>query len=372
MTKSTNASVNIIKEQKSISIDLLRSIAALGVFYYHTHAGTLAARYSSMSFIGYTDSFGAFYAVPLFFLLSGYCIHASNIKYIKANRALPLREYYTRRALRIYPPYFAALLFSIVVNYITIPTYKVSLIDILIHLFSLQGFSAPYFNAINVVFWTISIELAFYVIYPVFYYLRLRYSLKYSLALVFAVSCVSISCLLFKEETATTAQFYNVFNLWFAWCCGAFLADKRSLNPNDLKQPIYIYIYLGIFITFVYLTFFLNSFSIICYQFKILIWTAPLVFMLSQEKRLKQVQDHWIIKLIIIFGISSYSLYLLHQPLLEIKNWAIHKYLPAKFQIISSIVGILAIPFIAFLNYRFIEKPFLDLRSSKKVKTFLE
>jgi peptidoglycan/LPS O-acetylase OafA/YrhL len=364
--KVTEAPVSVNKTSKSIAIDILRAIAALGVFFYHTHVGTLAAAYSHISFLGYIDIFGALYAVPLFFLLSGYCIHASNIKYVKTNSHLPLREYYLRRILRIYPPYFIALLISLAANYIVNPIYKVGSADFLIHLFSLQGFSAPYFNTVNVVFWTISIELAFYTIYPVFYYLRLKFGLNYSLISIFVVSCVSIVIFIVRGGPATLPQFYNVFNLWFGWCCGAFLADKKLLNPDDLKQPVYIYIYSVILIAFVYLVFFQNNFSVICYQFKVLIWTAPLMLILSQEKFLQKFQNNWIVKLILIFGISSYSLYLLHEPLLEVKNWVIHKYLPVKLQFMFETVGVFAIPFIAFLNYRFVEKPFLNLRPSKK------
>src|SRR5476649_1859072 len=91
--------------QKVIAIDILRALAALGVFYYHNHSGDMLAKYSGLSWLRYTDAFGATYAVPLFFLISGYCIHWSNIKYLKAKRSLPLKEYYVRRFLRIYPAY---------------------------------------------------------------------------------------------------------------------------------------------------------------------------------------------------------------------------------------------------------------------------
>src|SRR5476649_2570770 len=115
---------NKAASKKIIAIDLLRALAALGVFYYHNRAGSMIAKYSGLSFFNYTDAFGATYAVPLFFLISGYCIHASNIKYVKANQSLPLKEYYKRRFLRIYPPYFVALLFAIGVNYLMGAAHK--------------------------------------------------------------------------------------------------------------------------------------------------------------------------------------------------------------------------------------------------------
>src|SRR6185312_2632461 len=228
--------------QEIIGIDLLRAFAALGVFYYHSHLGAMLAKYTGIRFFNVTDGFGAMYAVPLFFLISGYCIHASNIKYLKTNASLPLKKYYKRRLLRIYPAYFAALIVAIGVNYYTSPNYKLNGNDFLIHCLSLQGFSVFYFNTINLVLWTITIELAFYAIYPVFYYTRLRYGLNYSLAFVFVVSCLSIFYFQLKGNITPPQRFW-VLNLWFAWCCGAFLADKKMIQHTRFNKPTYLLIY---------------------------------------------------------------------------------------------------------------------------------
>jgi peptidoglycan/LPS O-acetylase OafA/YrhL len=86
-----------------ITIDIARALAALGVFFYHQHIGAILARYTNIEVFHKIDGFGALYAVPLFFLLSGYCIHLSNLKYIQLNKPLPLARYYKRRFFRIYP-----------------------------------------------------------------------------------------------------------------------------------------------------------------------------------------------------------------------------------------------------------------------------
>src|ERR1700750_3442775 len=104
-----------------VSIDILRGLAAGGVFYYHQHIGDLLARFTGLTFFTYTDLFGAWYAVPLFFLLSGFCIHLPNIKYLRDNQSLPVKEYIKRRFLRIYPPYLVALIVSLLINYLIEP-----------------------------------------------------------------------------------------------------------------------------------------------------------------------------------------------------------------------------------------------------------
>lgn len=348
-----------------IAIDIVRAFASLGVFSYHQQIGNLLVRYTHLSFFGYFDFFGSTYAVPLFFLISGYCIHLSNLKYIKSQSALPLGTYYKRRFLRIFPPYLAAVIFSIAVIYFTgysaMPDYK----DIFVHLFCLQGFTVPYFNTINLVLWTITIEIAFYIIYPIFYYLRLKYGLNKALLAVFLVSLLFITYFTFQKNIPHS-QFYFVGNIWFAWCCGAFIADKLYFNPAYFNTVFYKIIYALIFIAFVVL-FVLNIklLAIVTYQVNIIVWSGPLIFILSKEKWLSKRKSIFL-NILVYIGLSSYSLYLLHEPLIALKNYIVHEFLPAKFQIIGFILGVFIIPLIAWFNYCYVEKPFMSKKSAIK------
>ncbi len=343
------------KKGALISIDILRAIAALGVFLYHQHIGTLIAKYTRIAAFTAIDEFGAKYAVPLFFLISGYCIHLSNIKYLRRQLGLPLKEYYKRRLLRIYPAYFIALLFAIAVNYFTYHT-AASLTDIAVHLFSLQGFTNQYFNSINVVLWTISVEIAFYIIYPAFYYTRLKYSLNRALLLVLLVSTISIIFFSLKTNLLLNERFC-VFNLWFAWCCGAYIADKNAFDPKGLKKPVPIVIYLIIIAGFIAIHVIPNNLPIIYDQLDILMWIGPVLFVISKEGWLNKHYNR-ATRILAGIGLSSYSLYLLHQPLIILKIFIVHNYLPAKFQLAGLVGGIFVIPLIAWFSFVYIEKPF--------------
>jgi peptidoglycan/LPS O-acetylase OafA/YrhL len=348
-----------------ISIDIVRAIAALGVYFYHSAIGSMLYKYLKIPLIKNIDAFGATYAVPLFFLISGYCIHLSNLKYIKSEQPLPLIQYYKRRLLRIFPPYLVALLLSILINFYTKVHSQPTTNDLIIHLFCLQGFSVPYFNTINLVLWTITVEIAFYLIYPLFYYLRYKYSLNTAIISVFLISAINI-IYLSLEKAPTLPQFFWVGNLWFAWCVGAFIADKIYFDANSIKKNNFKIAYLIIF-TFFAFSFFNNySFlSIPFYQFKILIWTGPLVFIISKEGWL-QKHNNFFIKTLGFIGLSSYSLYLLHEPLISLKNYIIHAYLPKSLQLPVLVLGILIIPFITWLNYCIVEKPFIGSKKPAK------
>lgn len=343
------------KKSSLLSIDILRAIAALGVFSYHQQICSLIARYTGLHTIALIDYFGAEFAVPLFFLISGYCIHLSNIKYLAENKKLPLKAYYKRRFLRIYPPYFVALLFSIAVNYFTYNNLPATA-DILVHLFVLQGFTISYFNTINLVLWTISIEIAFYLIYPVFYAVRLKYGAIKALLFALLVSSVSIGYLS-TVEVMSVRQYHCVFNIWFAWCCGSFLADKSIFNPADLRKPVFILIYVIIVAGFVTIRSIPNKLALIHYQLNILIWAGPLIFITTKEAWLIK---HYSIftKIITAIGLSSYSLYLLHEPLIALKNYVGHRFLPVNLQFAGVTVGALLIPVVAWYSFKYIEKPF--------------
>jgi peptidoglycan/LPS O-acetylase OafA/YrhL len=346
------------KAKSLVSIDILRALAALGVFYYHLHIGGLLARYSGMNWLQSTDSFGAVYAVPLFFLISGYCIHLSNIKYLKNNQALPLKEYYRRRFLRIYPPYLTALVFSIAVNFITDPNASVGTADLFAHIFLLQGFTVAYFNTINVVLWTISVEMAFYILYPVFYYLRSRFSLNHALLFSLSISCISILFFSIKGSMSNPERFC-VFNIWFAWCSGAFLADKVVFDPSSLKKPVYVTLYCMIAAGFIALKLFPQPWlAALDYQFDILIWAAPMIIIISNEKWFANNRSI-VLKLFSTIGLSSYSLYLFHEPLIALKNYLAHAILPLKIQPAGMLLGFLLIPLITWFGFLYIEKPFL-------------
>jgi peptidoglycan/LPS O-acetylase OafA/YrhL len=59
-------------------------------------------------------------------------------------------------------------------------------------------------------------------------------------------------------------------------------------------------------------------------------------------------------------GLSSYSLYLLHDPLISLKNFLSHKYLATPLQPFGVFIGILIIPLIAWFSYVYIEKEFMN------------
>ncbi len=346
-----------------IGIDLLRGLAAFAVYYYHQHIGSLLAEYTGIETLGYTDVIGAEYAVPLFFLTSGFCIHLANMKSVDSRTPLNLKRYYLNRFWRIYPTYFIVLLLSVGINNITGWQEKATLPDFLFHFFTLQGYSVTYFNSINLVLWTITVEIAFYLVYPVYYYIQLKYSSNSALLFSAIISCCSILLFYITSPDMNPPKYYLFTNLWFGWCLGAWICNQVMEQPSYFKSArwyIISFILLLVFV-FVFLFNWTNDLLIKNIVYTI-IWAPLLVWLLSKEGFLESHKK--LLKIPLMIGLSSYSLYLLHEPLINLKNYLIHLTGNSQLRLILMIISIFLIPAIAYLSYLLFERPFMIYRKS--------
>ena len=102
--------------------------------------------------------------VDLFLVLSGYLIAGILIRYDPATLSRRIPAYLWRRVLRIAPAYYAVLLAT---AFGVFPLYAISHEDLgwrlAYHLFMLQDYLA---SDINVVFWSLAVEMKFYLLAP--------------------------------------------------------------------------------------------------------------------------------------------------------------------------------------------------------------
>jgi peptidoglycan/LPS O-acetylase OafA/YrhL len=154
-----------------------------------------------LSHCGWPAGFGAvgWIGVDLFFVLSGYLITGILADTRDAtNRA---RSFYIRRALRIFPLYYAVLIGLFVVapmvRQINWPQYHALVRDQLWYWTYLcdwpMAFSHPPFNTILGHFWTLSIEEQFYWIWPVaIWSLSSRAAMRTCIGLLIAASVLRV------------------------------------------------------------------------------------------------------------------------------------------------------------------------------------
>jgi len=197
--------------------------------------------------------------VLLFFLISGFCIHYRQAKLLaKQPRAhgsgmvtLNLRAFAWRRLRRLYPPLLVALAITALLDQAGArvnPAYYAGqsqydginafLISTDSSLWTLLGNMALQANLAFPIFgtdiplWTLSIEFWFYALYPLVLVLSTRFGPRAMLAVTGVVSAVGLAAVL-RDGTwnggcvgvCTWAWIPAVLTYWAVWAGGAFIAE---------------------------------------------------------------------------------------------------------------------------------------------------
>ena len=147
-----------MQSNRILLLDSLRGFAAAWVVIFHLNEVGKFAPSVYQSFVS-----AGWLGVPIFFVLSGYSIHASLL------RAPTVRTFLWRRFWRIYPPYVASLALVIIAvilrkltsgnnDLIPLPHGPLGWIEI----FTLTTKPVSSTVPINWVYWTLSYEAAFY------------------------------------------------------------------------------------------------------------------------------------------------------------------------------------------------------------------
>lgn len=164
MSDLTNKNPSI---SRFLAVDGLRGIAAMAVVFYHLY-GNLKDELSSVLPLLLTKIFTYGYlGVPIFFVISGLVISIS-VGNNKITRSYAL-NFILRRSLRLDPTYWAVIFFSLLLlavkNHLTHSAEPYpSTGGVIAHMFYLQDILGVR-PLISVVFWTLCLEVQFYLFY---------------------------------------------------------------------------------------------------------------------------------------------------------------------------------------------------------------
>lgn len=162
------------KNERIKTFDFVRAAATLSVFLFH--AGYLLS-YTKTGFInwGRLEYFSGTVGVSAFFVLSGFLLFYQMAKDNKPLDAERLKYYVKKRALRILPLYYFSLFFIVLVLQRDILWASDGLRSIVYNLLFIRGPFGGGGITINSVYWTLIVELHFYILLPVFYYIFYKY-----------------------------------------------------------------------------------------------------------------------------------------------------------------------------------------------------
>ena len=364
-----------------VELDALRGIGILGVVLAHA-----VGRWDSVTNkpliiplldIQFFDLFlfwGGF-GVTLFFLLSGYLLVGTEGR--RASRGnYSLRAYALRRALRLIPAYYFALVVCLLVWPGT-PT----LTDTLLHLAVLQSF-VPDFqgSAYDPAWWYLTSEVVFYAMLPLLV-LKIR-GLYARLALFGALLAASLAIsaymlyVLRNAETVseTYAEYllhFPLTHLWLFVAGGLLRMLVEHLNersPGAFRPVLAFSLFVGPLVLlplFPYIPFL----GILMDPHLPTVWLAIPFFAAAVlgSPVLSRILS-W--RPLVFVGIISYSLYLLHNTVLMlVKVYALRLAKPllkhldgaALWIVFAGYLGVMLVVagVVAYLSYRYIESPFL-------------
>lgn len=195
-------------------LDVLRGIAVLGVLFFHG----FRAEYGQLPFTGmrrllvFATQPGAL-GVNLFFVLSGFLI--TGILLDSRSRPDYYQRFYTRRALRILPAYYALLLVLGILHQASVAFLGLSFVY-LSNVVNIFGVSMDYHPL-----WSLAVEEHYYIVWPsVVRKLRLRSLALFSVAICILVPIARAIC--FRHG-------YFQDREWYTWFTADGLAEGSLL-----------------------------------------------------------------------------------------------------------------------------------------------
>ena len=305
------------------SITILRGLAAVGIMIFHVRIFLWTGWkniWSNPDQFSIFDRAVAFLSLPapmlgecvlLFFVISGFCIHypmAGNQK------TLDLKIYATRRIMRIYPPYFAAVCISLLaVHYFewTSPSNEPWVMNLLL----VQNYLPKINSQIssNCSLWSIATEVEFYIAYPLLLIFWRKYGPSQSVALFGTISIIAT----WLYFLGVKGMVFCAFTFYILWWSGALLAELYA--TKQLPKPSKIIVIMGIALlatgTIAQLQ---GAHLVMVKRFLFGGFYILLVWWLLTHKLFKPSEYSLISKCLLHLGKISFSLYLIHYPLLQV------------------------------------------------------
>ncbi|HAR1482805.1 TPA: acetyltransferase [Enterococcus faecium] len=293
-----------MKKIYSKEIDCFRGIAVLAVIFYHLPNSLLP---------------GGLQGVTIFFVVSGFLMAKNTIRDEK-NRQFSFLHFYYKRIKRIYP----FLLFSLVVFIFILGISNIRLIgnirsELPILIFGYnnwwqlnQGVSYfdSYFNAsLFKHYWSLSVELQFYLIWPFLFIVIKRMRRKQVFYLIYTLIFVSI---LFSLFLPSTKAYYHTIAKLFPFLLGVWGYFNRITIGRFFEQNTFSKIWLLLLASLC-----LILFPIFPYTLNELLISICFALLLASVDDMNIAKKTKIASTKLSFvGKISYELYLVHFPVL--------------------------------------------------------
>lgn len=247
-----------LNSRRLASVDACRGAAALSVLLFHVLIWVLRPGENLSVFGGRLKdqlltqgrwegasslTFGlGFLGVQLFFVISGFCIHAAYVNSEKLERT----RYFLRRLVRIYPLYLAVVVFLFVLYSVVGANSSgggITLRNFFGHLtfWLYEGPASSHGRGISEVLWTIVLEVQFYIIYALVGFALIRRFGAGRLALIWLSADVGYR--VFWEMSGQAMGLHLCFSpermalmRFGEWMLGAWLAEQVFKRGGEFAK----------------------------------------------------------------------------------------------------------------------------------------
>jgi peptidoglycan/LPS O-acetylase OafA/YrhL len=330
-------------------IDGLRSLAVIPVILFHA---------------GFNIFGGGYIGVDIFFVISGYLITKILIEDLEQDK-FSIKGFYERRARRILPALIFVMLLCIPFAYFLMTQKEFQEFSHSLIATSIFGsnflfwMESGYFDTATefkplLHTWSLAVEEQFYILFPLFLLFFWKFGKQFILKSVFILAIVSLLLSELGSRYFPGANFYLApSRVWELFCgsIAAFYIIKRGVVANNFFALLgLVFILCAIFI-FDHKTPFPSLFTL----FPVI--GALLIILFANQQTI--VGKLLSTRIPVAIGLISYSAYLFHQPIFAFTRMWWAKPSSELMLVLTIVVFILA-----YLSWRFIEKPF---RNNKKI-----
>ncbi len=314
-----------------------------------------------------------YFGVDLFFVLSGFLLSMPFHRAALEGRPRPsLREFWIHRCRRVLPAYWLQLLILATIFLYVGQTSRIALRILGAHALLVQNIVPWPVPPLNPVYWSMPVEWDFYVALPLLalFAARCRWQLALSLVLVF-VFAFRVLCYWSLTDPALKMfiSYPDVHQLparldqFFIGVCAAWIMASRPPSPR--AATAWLCGGIALIVTLAYVAAPRDDFLVridVPYLFFHHSVTALGfgMLVLGAAATTRAGTALFANRPMTFLGLISYSLYLWHYPILQVAQIAgltSDTYAPAWVMVL--VAAIPAILLIAWLSYRYVERPFL-------------
>ena len=316
-----------------IALDAIRGIAAISVLI--THWVTWTIKFSDepltnliMSYLNHAINFfwaagGAHPGVIVFIVLSGFCIHLSQVKRINTNRnkiSSYWKFFFLKRGIRIFPVFWGGLLLGLI--YVSFVGQQAEFSTGLFFSFLGLGeigrliYPLDIFYPGNSPLITVGVEILLYASYPLVLFVLLRFGVYYIFLApgFFYILIAALRAKGFGLEFLISS--YG--ELFLYWVIGIYFANSfyhRTGRGIYFFQSRQLLICLFIFYLFITHLVKIRGLFFVCSPLFAVI-VGLFIYQILSEKR--NANSFWagVFRRLAYFGDRSYSLYAFHAPII--------------------------------------------------------